>query len=166
MDPELMERAAAYDPGNAHSVIYMWGTTGLGYNVDAVTERLGADAPTDSWALVFDPANAAKLADCGISLLDSPTDMLPSAMAYLGLDPTSSEEEDLTKAAELLEQVRPHVRYFHSSQYISDLANGEICVAVGFSGDVFIAADRAAEAGNGVEIAYSVPRRAPSSGST
>lgn len=158
MDPELMESAAAYDPGNAHSVIYMWGTTGLGYNVDAVTERLGEDAPTDSWALVFDPANAAKLADCGISMLDSPTDMLPSAMAYLGLDPTSSEEEDLTKAAELLESIRPHVRYFHSSQYISDLANGEICVAIGFSGDIFIAADRAAEAGNGVEIAYSVPK--------
>lgn len=157
MDPELMAAAAAYDPDNAHATIYMWGTTGLGYNAEKVTERLGEGAPTDSWALIFDPANAEKLADCGISLLDSSTDMLPSALAYLGLEPTSSEPEDLEKAAELLTAIRPYVRYFHSSQYISDLANGEICVAVGFSGDVFIAADRAVEAGNGIEIAYSVP---------
>jgi putrescine transport system substrate-binding protein len=157
MDPALMEQAAAYDPGNEHGVIYMWGTIGLGYDASAVTERLGEDAPVDSWALVFDPENAAALADCGIAMLDSPTEMLPVALAHLGLDPTSSEEEDLTRAAELLETIRPHVRYFHSSQYISDLANGEICVAIGYSGDVFIAADRAAEAGNGIEIAYSIP---------
>lgn len=157
MDAGLMEDAAEYDPGNEHAVVYMWGTTGLGYNVEAVEERLGANAPTDSWALIFDPANAEKLADCGITLLDSSTDMLPSALAYLGLDPTSSDEADLQKAAEALEAIRPYVRYFHSSQYISDLANGEVCVSVGYSGDVFIAADRAAEAENGVEIAYSVP---------
>ena len=158
MDPELMEKAAAYDPGNEHATIWMWGTTGIGYNVKAVEERLGADAPTDSWALVFDPQYAEKLADCGIAMLDSSSDMLPSALAYLGLDPTSSEFEDFEKAAALIEAVRPYVRYFHSSQYISDLANGEICVAVGFSGDVFIAADRAVQAGNGIEIAYSVPK--------
>jgi putrescine transport system substrate-binding protein len=157
MDPGLMEKAAAYDAGNEHAIIWMWGTTGIGYNVNAVAERLGPDAPVDSWALIFDPANAEKLADCGISMLDSSTDMLPSALAYLGLDPTSSEPEDMEKAAALLESVRPFVRYFHSSQYISDLANGEICVAVGFSGDIFIAADRAVQAGTGVEIAYSVP---------
>lgn len=158
MDPELMANAAAYDPDNAHSVIYMWGTTGIGYNVGMVAERLGADAPADSWALVFDPDNAEKLADCGIALLDSATDMLPSAMAYLGLDPTSSEPEDLEAAAALIGSIRPYVRYFHSSQYISDLANGVICVAVGFSGDVFIAADRAVEANTGAEIEYSVPK--------
>jgi putrescine transport system substrate-binding protein len=157
MDAGLMEDAAAYDPGNEHSVIYMWGTTGIGYNVEAVAARLGEDAPVGSWGLVFDPANAEKLADCGIALLDSPTDMLPAALAYLGLDPTSSDPDDLEKAAQALEAIRPYVRYFHSSQYISDLANGEICAAVGYSGDVFIAADRAAEAENGVEIAYSVP---------
>jgi putrescine transport system substrate-binding protein len=157
MDEGLMAAAAAYDEDNAHSVVYMWGTTGLGFNVAAVRERLGEDAPTDSWALIFDPANAEALADCGISMLDSPTDMLPSAMAYLGLDPTSEDEADLTAAAELLQSIRPFVRYFHSSQYISDLANGEICVAVGYSGDVFIAADRAVEVGNGIEIDYRVP---------
>ncbi len=158
MDPGLMEKAAAYDAGNEHAIIWMWGTTGIGYNVNAVAERLGPDAPVDSWSLIFDPANAEKLADCGISMLNSSTDMLPSALAYLGLDPTSSEPEDMEKAAELLASIRPFVRYFHSSQYISDLANGEICVAVGFSGDIFIAADRAVQAGTGVEIAYSVPK--------
>jgi putrescine transport system substrate-binding protein len=158
LDPQLMEAVSAHDPGNEHAVIYMWGTNGIGYNVDMVEERLGEDAPTDSWALVFDPEVTAKLADCGISFLDSPTDMIPVALQYLGLDPASTDSGDLEQAAALLESVRPHVRYFHSSQYISDLANGEICVAVGWSGDVLIAMDRAAEAGNDVEIAYTIPK--------
>ena len=158
MDPELMEAAAAYDPDNEHSVIYMWGTTGIGYNVEKVRERLGDDAPVDSWKLLFDPEYASKLADCGIALLDSATDVLPSALAYLGLDPTSKDAGEFEKAAELLAGVRPYIRYFHSSQYINDLANGEICVALGFSGDVFIAAARAEEAGNGIEVAYAVPQ--------
>jgi putrescine transport system substrate-binding protein len=158
MDAALMEKAAAYDPDNEHAVIYLWGTTGIGYNVAAVRERLGDDAPLDSWALIFDPQYAAKLADCGITMLDAANEVMPSALAYLGLDPTSSDEADLEKAAEVLMGVREHVRYFHSSQYISDLANGEICVALGWSGDAFIAADRAAEVGNGIEVAYSVPK--------
>jgi putrescine transport system substrate-binding protein len=158
MDPTLMKGAEAYDPGNAHSVIYMWGTTGLGYNEEAVKKRLGDDAPTDSWALVFDPQYAEKLADCGISMLDSQTDVLQSALAYLGLDPKSTSADDMEKAAELLQKVRPYVRYFHSSQYISDLANAEVCVSIGYSGDVFIAADRAEQANNGVTIKYSVPK--------
>ena len=158
MDPELMKAAAAYDEDNAHSVIYMQLTTGVGYNVDKVKERLGDAAPTDSWSLIFDPANAEKLKDCGIALLDSSSDVLPSALAYLGLDPTSSSPEDLEKAAALIETIRPYVRYFHSSQYISDLANGEICVALGYSGDVFIAKARAEETGNGNVIAYSIPK--------
>jgi putrescine transport system substrate-binding protein len=158
MDPGLMEKAQAYDPDNEHSVIYMWGTVGIGYNVEAVKERLGDDAPVNSWSLVFDPQYAEKLADCGISMLDSPTDMLQTALAYLGLDPASTDADDMEKAADLIQQVRPYVRYFHSSQYISDLANGEICVAVGFSGDVYIAAARADEVGNGIEIAYSLPK--------
>jgi putrescine transport system substrate-binding protein len=157
MDPSLTEKAAAYDPGNEHSVIWMWGTVGIGYNVEAVAERLGEDAPTDSWALIFDPANAEKLQDCGITLLDSPTDVFQSALAYLGLDPKSTEAADMEKAAELVASIRPFIRYFHSSQYISDLANGEVCVSLGFSGDVFIAAARAEEAGTGIEVAYSVP---------
>jgi putrescine transport system substrate-binding protein len=158
MDPALMKSAQSYDPENAHGVIYMWGTTGIGYNKAKVEERLGTDAPVDSWKLVFDPEYAAKLADCGISFLDSPTDMLPSALAYLGLNPLSDDKDDLAKAGAVIEGVRPYIRYFHSSQYISDLANGETCVAVGFSGDVFIASSRATEAAKGVEIAYAVPK--------
>ena len=158
MDPALMDSAAAYDANNEYAVIYMWLTTGIGYDVAKVAERLGEGAPVDSWSMVFDPANAEKLADCGIAWLDSPSDLMPSALAYLGLDPTSDAPADMEKAAELLTAVRPYIRYFHSSQYISDLANGEICVAVGFSGDIFIAADRAVEAGTGVEIAYSIPK--------
>jgi putrescine transport system substrate-binding protein len=158
LDPEMMARAAAYDPDNAHSAIYMWGTNGIGYNVEMVRERLGEDAPTDSWDLIFDPANAEKLADCGITLLDSATEILPSLLNSLGYDPGTSDRGEIEEAAGLIEAIRPHIRYFHSSQYISDLANGEVCVSVGFSGDVFIAADRAAEAGRGVEIAYSIPK--------
>ncbi len=158
MDPDIMAKAAAHDPGNEHSVVYMWGTTGIGYNVAKVAERLGEDAPTDSWALVFDPENAAKLADCGITLLDAPTEMIPSAMNYLGLDPHSTSKADIEAGAELLMKIRPHVRYFHSSQYITDLANGDVCLSIGWSGDVFQARDRADEAGNGVEISYVIPK--------
>ncbi len=157
MDPDLMKAAANYDPGNEHGIIYMWGTTGIGYNVKAVAKRLGDKAPTDSWSLIFDPANAAKLKDCGISFLDAPTEMIPAAMNYLGLDPRSTKKADLEKGAELLTKIRPFVRYFHSSQYISDLANGDVCVSVGWSGDVFQARDRADEAKKGVEIGYSIP---------
>lgn len=157
LDPERMEAVAEHDPDNLHSVIYMWGTNGIGFNTAAVEERLGPDAPTDSWSLIFDPENAAALADCGISFLDSASDMMPVALHYLGLDAGSTDADDLEQAAAMLEAVRPHVRYFHSSQYISDLANGEICVAVGWSGDVLIAMDRAAEAGTGVEVGYSIP---------
>lgn len=158
MDADLMAGAAAYDEGNEHSVIYMWGTTGIGYNVGKLNEILGEDAPKDSWSLVFDPELASKIAECGISVLDAPTEMLPAAMNYLGLDPRSKETADLEKGAALLEQIRPYIRYFHSSQYISDLANGDICLSVGWSGDLFQSQARAAEADNGVEIAYIIPK--------
>ncbi|MEL6234637.1 MAG: polyamine ABC transporter substrate-binding protein [Pseudomonadota bacterium] len=157
MDADLMANAAVYDPGNAHSVIYMWGTTGIGYNADMVAERLGEDAPTNSWALVFDPQYAEKLADCGISFLDAPTEMLPAAMNYAGANPRSTDRADFEKGAEVMQGVRDHIRYFHSSQYINDLANGNICVAVGWSGDVFQAQVRAEEADNGVSIEYVIP---------
>ena len=157
MDPELMKAAAAYDPDNAHGVIYMWGTVGLGYNVAKIKEALGTDK-IDSWAAVFDPAQAAKLKDCGINFLDSPTDMIPVTLAYLGLNPDSHDPADVAKAEEALMKVRPYVRKFHSSEYINGLANGDICVAVGYSGDVFQARDRAAEAKQGVEVAYAIPK--------
>jgi len=158
MDPELMANAAAYDEGNAHAVVYMWGTTGFAFNAAKVAEVLGEDAPTDSWSLVFDAGNMEKLAACGVSYLDAPTEMMPAAMNYLGLDPRSTETADFEAAAELMVSLRPHVRYFHNSQNINDLANGDICVAVGWSGDMFIARDRAAEAENGVEIEYVIPK--------
>jgi len=158
MDAELMAGAAAYDADNAHAVIYMWGTTGIGYNVNAIAERLGEDYEVDSWSLVFDPEISAKLADCGISMLDAPTEILPAAMNYLGLNPNSTDKADFEAGAALLETVRDNVRYFHSSQYISDLANGDTCVAVGWSGDVFQALYRAEEAENGVEIGYVIPK--------
>lgn len=156
-DERLHELAAVFDPGNEHSTIYMWGTTGLGYNTAAVAERMGEDYEVDSWAMIFDPEIAEKFQDCGIAWLDTQTEMFPAAMRYLGLDPTSTAEADFNAAAELLGTVRHTVRYFHSSQYISDLANGEICLAVGWSGDVLQAAERAEEVGSGVEVGYAIP---------
>ncbi|MCB1351277.1 MAG: polyamine ABC transporter substrate-binding protein [Rhodobacteraceae bacterium] len=158
LDPEQMKRAAAYDANNDHAIIYMWGTNGIGYNPDMVRERLGEDAPVDSWDLILNPENAAKLADCGITVLDSATEVFPPLLHYLGYDPGTSNRDEIAEAAGLIEAIRPYIRYFHSSQYISDLANGEVCVSVGFSGDVFIAADRAEEAARGITVNYSIPK--------
>ena len=157
LDPGIMELVAAHDPANEYAVPYMWGTTGIGYDQVAITERLGEDGPLNSWDLLFDPEIASQLADCGISVLDAPVEVTAIGLNYLGLDPNSEDPEDLAAVEELFAAVRPYIRYFHSSQYISDLANGEICLAVGYSGDVFIAADRAAEAGRGVEVTYVIP---------
>lgn len=157
MDPALMELAAAFDPGNQHGIIYLWGTTGIGYNRAAVAERMGEDYVVNSWSLFFNPENLARFADCGVAVLDAPTELLPPAMRFLGLDPTSTEQADFEAAANLIATIRPHIRYFHSSQYISDLANGEICLAIGWSGDILQAAARAEEAGQGVEINYAIP---------
>lgn len=157
LDPKIMEIIAANDEGNTYGVPYMMYSVGLGYNKDAVAERLGSET-VDSWAVLFDPAQAEKLADCGISLLDSPSEVTAAALNYLGLDPTSEKSEDLDAALALLDGVRPFIRYFHSSQYINDLANGDICLAVGYSGDILQARDRADEAGQGVRVAYVIPQ--------
>ncbi|WP_425352072.1 polyamine ABC transporter substrate-binding protein [Aquamicrobium defluvii] len=153
----VSERTVVFDPGNEYSINYMWGTVGIGYNVSKIKEVLGTDE-IDSWKAVFDPEQAAKLKDCGINFLDSPTDMIPVTLAYLGLDPDSHEPDDIAKAEEALLKVRPYVRKFHSSEFINGLANGDICIAVGWSGDVFQARDRAGEAGNGVELSYVIPK--------
>lgn len=155
--PQIMARIEKYDPGNEHAINYMWGTTGIGYNVDKIKEIM-PDAPVDSWDLVFKPENAAKFADCGIYMLDTADEIFPSALNYLGLDPDSNDPEDYKKATELLMQIRPYIRKFHSSEYINALANGDICIAVGWSGDVLIARDRAAEANNGVTVEYTIPK--------
>lgn len=157
LDPEVMKALAAHDPGNQHGVPWMWGTTGVGYNVEAIRKRM-PDAPLDSLRMIFDPAVAAKFKDCGIMMLDSPTDVLPAALKYMGLNPDSKAPADLEKAANVLKAVRPFVRKFHSSEYINALATGNICLAFGFSGDVFQARDRAAKATQKQEIGYAIPR--------
>ena len=158
LDPRILDLVAAADPGNAHGVPYLWSVTGLGYNNAMVRKALGGDAPVDSWALLFDPANARKLAACGISLLDTPQEVVPATLAYLGLDPKSRDLGDLDKAIAALEKIRPYIRKFHSSQYINDLANGDLCLSVGYSGDVIMARNRARDAHNNVEIGFRVPK--------
>ncbi|BCH18728.1 polyamine ABC transporter substrate-binding protein [Mesorhizobium sp. L-2-11] len=153
----ILERTAKYDPGNEYSINYMWGTVGLGYNVKKVQEALGTDK-IDSWDVFFNPEKLAKLKDCGVYVLDSPSDILPNAFKYLGIDPETTSLDDFAKAEEVMLKIRPYIRKFHSSEYINALANGDICLAVGWSGDVFQARDRATEANQGVEIAYSVPK--------
>ena len=157
LDPDIMTRVALHDPDNAHAVPYMWGTTGIGYNEALVGEAL-KDAPVDSWSLIFDPAVVSRLANCGVTLLDAPSEVFSAALVYLGKDANSEDLDDLAAAEAVLAAIRPHIRYIHSSQQINDLANGEICVAMGWSGDIMIAADRADEADNGIEISYSIPK--------
>lgn len=155
---DIEARVEKYDPGNAYSINYMWGTTGIGYNVEKVKAALGEDAPVDSWDLLFKPENIEKLKDCGVFMLDAPQEMVPAAMNYLGLDPDSKDRGDIEKAGELLKSIRPHIQKYHSSEYINALANGDICLAVGWSGDVLQARDRAAEADNGVTVEYAIPK--------
>ena len=154
----IQERTAQYDPGNEYSINYMWGTTGIGVNVGKVTEALGEGAPMNSLELIFDPANMEKLAGCGVHFLDAPVEMIPAALKYLGEDPDSKDEEVLARAEPVLTAVRPYVQKFHSSEYINALANGDICVAFGWSGDILQARDRALEADNNVEIEYHAPK--------
>ncbi|HEY1748638.1 MAG TPA: polyamine ABC transporter substrate-binding protein [Xanthobacteraceae bacterium] len=156
--PEIAERLASYDPGNQYAVNYMWGTTGIGYNVKAVRAVLGADAAIDSWDAVFDAAKISRFKECGVHFLDSSDDIVPAALHYLRLDPNSSAPDDLQRAADLVLSIRPYIRKFHSSEYLNALASGEICLAVGFSGDIIQARRRAAQAKAGVVVAYAIPK--------
>ncbi len=157
LDPVLLKRLEKNDPGNQYAVPYLWGTNGIGYNVEKIKAVLGVEK-IDSWAMLFEPENIKKLSSCGVSFLDSGDEMIPAMLNYLGLNPNSEDPEDYKKAEAQLLKIRPYVTYFNSSKYISDLANGEICVAAGFSGDIFQARERASEAGKGVEIAYVIPK--------
>jgi putrescine transport system substrate-binding protein len=157
MDPDIMKRVGLHDPNNEYSVPYLWGTTGIGYNEDKIKKILG-DARPDSWNYIYDPKLAAKFKDCGISLLDAPDEILKTVLAWMGRDPNSQKEEDLKAAEAKLMPIRPFVRKIHSSQYIDDLANGDLCIAVGWSGDILQARDRAEEAGQGVKIKYTIPK--------
>ncbi len=157
LDNAILQRVAAHDPENAHSIPYMWGTTGFGYNTKKVEEALPG-APVDSWDMIYNPDVVSKLQGCGVTVLDAPTEVFANLMGYLGRDPNSEKREDVKLFEEHMLKVRPYIKYFHSSQNINDLANGEICVAMGWSGDMLIARDRAAEAEQGVEIAYTIPK--------
>ncbi len=152
----IQDRTAKYDPGNAYSINYMWGTTGIGYVEDAILSRM-ADAPVNSWRMIFDPEVVSKFADCGIHVLDAPVELIPAALNYIGEDPDSKDPDVLAKAEEVLLKIRPYIQKFHSSEYINALANGDICLAVGWSGDVLQARDRAAEAENDVTVHYFIP---------
>ncbi len=157
MEPAFMKAIAPNDPGNAHAVPYMMAPTGYGVNRAKLAE-IAPDAPLDSWALLFEPEWLEKLKGCGVTWLDDPSEVIAAAQAYLGIDPTSDSKDDLKKAAQLLETARPYLKYVHSSSYINDLANGDICVAMGYGGDLVQSRDRAAEAGNGVEVDIVLPK--------
>lgn len=157
LNKDLLHTLEVSDPGNQYSVPYMWGSIGMGYNVDKVKAVLG-DQPIDTWDLIFKPEHISKLHECGVAILDSPSEIIPTAMHYLGLPPNSEKPEDIKQAEELLLKIRPYVTYFHSSKYISDLASGNICMAVGYSGDLYQSKSRAEEASDKVKISYKIPQ--------
>ncbi len=157
LDTEITSRVALHDPGNEHSVNYLWGTSGVGYN-EAKIKAAMPDAPVDSFAMFYDPKVVAKFKDCGVSILDAPSEVVGTVLIFLGRDANSENPEDLAAAEKVLTSIRPFVKYINSSKYIEDLANGEICLALGWSGDVLQARDRAEEAGNGVVVKYLIPK--------
>jgi len=153
LDPAVVARVDEVDKDGAHGVPWMWGTTGVGYNIDKV-RAIMPDAPVDSLRMLFDPAIVAKFAPCGVVMLDDAEQVLGLALIYLGLDPDTTDPETLQKAVDVVAKVRPYVRKFHSSSYINDLAEGDACVALGFSGDMHIADIRAKEAKRPFSITY------------
>jgi putrescine transport system substrate-binding protein len=158
LNTKLLKTLEVSDPGNQYAFPYMWGSIGIGYNVDKVKAALGENAPVNSWDLLFKPEYISKLKSCGVAFLDSPTEILPIALHYLGYAPDSQDRKQLQEAEALFLKIRPDITYFHSSKYISDLANGNICVAVGYSGDIQQSKSRAAEAKSGVEVNYNIPK--------
>jgi putrescine transport system substrate-binding protein len=158
IDPNIMKATEAFDPGHDYSVPYFWGTVGIGYNVDKIKAAMPEGAPTDSWDLVLKPEIVSKFKDCGVTMLDAPSDILQSVLIYLGKDPHTEKPEDYAEVQKVLTAVRPNIKYFHSSSYINDIANGEICLAIGWNGDFGIAQTRADEAKNGVKIQYVIPK--------
>jgi putrescine transport system substrate-binding protein len=157
VDPDIMRRIALHDPGNQYGVNYLWGTSGVGYNAAKIKERM-PDAPVDSWRMLYDPAIVSRFKDCGVSVFDTPSEVVSTVLIYLGKNANSLSPDDLVAAERVLTAIRPYLRYVDSSRYIEDLANGETCLALGWSGDVLQARDRANEAGKGIEIKYSIPK--------
>jgi putrescine transport system substrate-binding protein len=157
VDSDVARAVAHYDPGNQYSVDYMWITSGVGYNTADIRARL-PDAPVDSWRMLFDPAIVSKFQDCGVSILDAPSEVVATVLLFIGRNPNSNSSDDLKAAEQALHAMRPYVRYVDSSRYIDNLANGDICLALGWSGDVKQAHDRARDAGKGVDLAYAIPK--------
>jgi putrescine transport system substrate-binding protein len=157
VDPDILKRIAVQDPGNQYGVNYLWGTSGIGYNAAKIKERM-ADAPLDSWRMLYDPAIVSKFKDCGVSVFDTPSEVVSTVLVFLGKNANSLSPDDLAQAEKVLVSIRPYLRYVDSSRYIEDLANGETCLALGWSGDVLQARDRAHDAGKGIEIKYSLPK--------
>lgn len=157
LNKDLLKTLEVSDPGNQYSIPYMWGSIGLGYNLEKVKAELG-DVAMDSWDVIFKPELISKLHKCGVAILDSPSEIIPAAMHYLGLPPESESAEHIKQAEELLLSIRPYITYIHSSKYISDLANGNICVAVGYSGDLYQSKARAEEGTANVRLSYQIPK--------
>ena len=157
VDPAIASRIARHDPDNAYAVNYFWGTSGVGYNVDKIRQRM-ADAPVDSFRMFYDPAVVSKFKDCGVTVLDAPSEIVGTVLLYLGKDPNSEDAGDLKAAEAVLAKIRPYIRYVNSSKYIEDLANGDVCLTLGWVGDVFQARDRAKDAGKGITIDYKIPQ--------
>lgn len=161
LEPKIMAKLSAADPENKYGIPYLWGTTGIGYNPEQVAKVMGKTVEIDSWSFIFEPENMKKLAECGVSFLDSADEMIPFSLLYNQKEPNSKKHSDFkpdSPAIQTLKAVHPYVKQYTSSQYINDLANGDSCVAVGFSGDIFQAAERAEEANNGVSIKYVIPK--------
>lgn len=158
LDSNLLKMLANHDAGNQYAIPYMWLTTGIGYNVDKVKKALGNDAPINSWDLVFKPENIKKLSSCGVAFLDAPSEIFPTVLHYLGKNPNSQNPDDYKQATEFMQSIRPYISYFHSSKFINDLANGDICVAIGWSGDIMQGIQAAVEAKNGVNVKYMIPK--------
>jgi putrescine transport system substrate-binding protein len=156
LDPDIMRRLALHDPGTEHAIPYLWSMVGLGFNQDEIAKRLGG--VPDGWSLIMDPANAAKLKSCGISLLDAPADVIGAVLIHLGKDANSTDERELGAAFDVLHKIRPYIRSFDSEQYIAELSNGGVCAVLGWSGDIVQARNRAREAGNGTRIAFLLPK--------
>ncbi|MCQ4145029.1 polyamine ABC transporter substrate-binding protein [Vogesella sp. AC12] len=158
LDPELMKLMTKFDPGNKFAVPYFWGINTIGINTDRATKALGGKLPANQWDMLFKPEHAAKLKSCGVSMLDSPAEVFPIVLHYMGKDPASKSEADYRAAADLLKSIRPHVTRFSSSGYINELSGGSLCLVLGYGGDINIARTRAVEVKSGVKVQALVPK--------
>jgi len=157
LDPEISKKLEVFDPGNEHAVNYMWGTSGIAYNEEAIKAAM-PNAPVDSFAMFWDPKVISKFAKCGVSVLDAPSEVVGTVLIYLGKDANSENPEDLKAAEKVLMSVRPYIRTINSAPYIEQLANGEVCLVLGWSGDVLQAKSRAEEAQKPFHIKYNIPK--------